>query len=106
MFYEIRRYQAKPGRREEWVHYMEQTVIPFQEFKGMSVTASFVDEEDPDGYVWIRRFDDEAQRVALYAASYDSERWQNEIAPVVTGLLLLDQSVITRVAPTPTSRLR
>ena len=37
MLYEIRRYQAQPGRRDEWVHYMEETVIPFQESTGMSV---------------------------------------------------------------------
>jgi len=106
MFYEIRRYQTRPGRREEWVRYMEQTVIPFQQAQGMTVTASFVDEEDPDGYVWIRRFEDEDQRVALYAAAYDHERWQKEIEPAVSELLLLDQSVITRVVPTPASALR
>ncbi|WP_236792336.1 NIPSNAP family protein [Amycolatopsis sp. GM8] len=44
MFYEIRRYQTRPGRRAEWVRYMEGTVIPFMESQGMSVTASFVDE--------------------------------------------------------------
>ena len=106
MFYEIRRYQTRPGRREEWVRYMEDTIIPFQESHGMSVTASFIDEEQPDAYVWIRRFQDEEQRVALYAAVYDSERWQQEIAPAVAELLLLDRSVITRVAPTSTSALR
>jgi len=30
-FYEIRRYQARPGRRAEWVQYMEDVVIPFQQ---------------------------------------------------------------------------
>ena len=30
MFYEIRRYQVRPGRRDEWVRYMEDAVIPFQ----------------------------------------------------------------------------
>ena len=55
MFYEIRRYQAVPGRRDEWVRYMEDVVIPYQQSHGMTVTASFVDEEDPDGYIWIRR---------------------------------------------------
>ncbi len=106
MFYEIRRYQARPGRRDQWVRYMEQTVIPFQQSRGMTVTASFIDDEDPDAYVWIRRFEDEQQRVALYAATYDNERWQNEIGPAVGELLLLDESVITRVVPTEASALR
>lgn len=30
MHYEIRRCRAWPGRREEWVRYVEDVVIPFQ----------------------------------------------------------------------------
>lgn len=69
MFYEIRRYQVQPGGRNEWVRYMEDVLIPFQVAQGMSVTASFVDEEDSDGYVWIRRFEDERERAAPYPTS-------------------------------------
>ncbi|MEV0787601.1 NIPSNAP family protein [Streptomyces sp. NPDC050423] len=105
MFYELRRYQTRPGRRAEWVRYMEDVIIPFQTSMGMTVTASFIDEEDQDGYVWIRRFDDEARREELYAAVYQSERWQEEISPVVDGLLIPEE-VVTRVAPTPQSPLR
>lgn len=104
MFYEIRRYQIQPGRRDEWVRYMEEVIIPFQTEQGMSVTASFIDEEDPDGYVWIRRFENEEQRVALYAAVYDSERWKNEIG--VKAKELMVSSHVTRVVPTPASGLR
>jgi hypothetical protein len=103
VYYEIRRYQAQPGRRQEWVRYMEDVVIPFQASLGMDVTASFVDAEDEDGYVWIRRFEDEAQSEALYAAVYEHDRWKNEIGPVVYDLLILEKSVITRVVPTPAS---
>ncbi|QUQ67076.1 NIPSNAP family protein [Kutzneria sp. CA-103260] len=105
MFYEIRRYQTRSGRRADWVRYMEDVVIPFQESKGMSVTASFIDEEDADGYVWIRRFDDEEQRRALYTAVYDSDRWQNEIAAAIRELLIPEKSVVTRAVPTPNSGL-
>jgi len=31
MFFEIRRYQARPGRRQDWVRYMEDVVIPGSE---------------------------------------------------------------------------
>ncbi|MEY9892798.1 hypothetical protein ABIA31_006476 [Catenulispora sp. MAP5-51] len=106
MFYEIRRYQAVAGRRDEWVRYMEDVVIPYQQSHGMAVTASFVDEEDPDGYIWIRRFDDETQRENLYAAVYEDDRWKNEIGPVVYGLLIPEKSVVTRVVPTPASPLK
>ncbi|MGW2254790.1 NIPSNAP family protein [Kitasatospora sp. NPDC001660] len=106
MYYEIRRYQAQPGRRDEWVRYMEDVVIPFQASLGMDVTASFVDAQDEDGYVWIRRFEDEAHSEALYAAVYQHDRWKNEIGPVVHGLLIPEKSVVTRVTPTPSSPLR
>jgi NIPSNAP protein len=106
MFYEIRRYQIQPGRRADWVRFMEDTIIPFQAEKGMSVTASFVDEEDPDGYVWIRRFEDEAERETLYADVYQSDRWRNELDPKVKDFLLVDRIKVTRVVPTPTSGLK
>jgi hypothetical protein len=106
MFYEIRRYQIRPGRRDDWVRYMEDTIIPFQIEQGMSVAASFVDEEDPDGYVWIRRFEDEQERKALYANVYESDRWREELAPEVQSFLLVDQIKVTKVAPTPNSGLK
>lgn len=106
MFYEIRRYQSQPGRRDEWVRYMEDVVIPFQQSKGMTVTASFIDEQDADGYVWIRRFESEAEREALYAAVYDSEEWKNEVGPPVYEMLIAEKSVVTRAVPTPASPLR
>ncbi len=106
MFYELRRYQTRPGRRDEWVRYMEDVIIPFQVSKGMVITASFVDEDDEDGYLWMRRFEDEAQRERLYAETYDSDRWKDEIAPAVDELLIQEKIVVTRVVPTSKSVLR
>lgn len=106
MIYEIRRYQARPGRRDEWVAYMEGTVLPFQVGRGMDVVASFVDDEDDDGYVWIRRFADDDHRAALYAAVYDSDEWQATIGPAVRSLLLVDETTVTRAVPTPASGLQ
>ena len=105
-FYELRRYQTRPGRRDEWVRYMEDVVVPFQVSKGMTVVASFVDEEDADGYVWIRRFDGEADRAARYAATYEDPEWTDTIAPVVAELLIKERSVVTRARPTTVSGLQ
>jgi hypothetical protein len=106
VFYEIRRYQIQPGRRDEWVRYMEETIIPFQTEQGMTIVGSFTDEEDDNAYVWIRRFDDEDQRVALYAAVYQSDRWREEISQVVGKLMIREKMVVTRVVPTAASGLR
>ena len=45
------------GTRERWVRWMEEKIIPYQVALGVVVVGSFVAEEDPDLYVWIRRFD-------------------------------------------------
>ena len=34
-FFELRTYKIFPGKMEEWVKYMEATIIPFQVSKGM-----------------------------------------------------------------------
>ena len=99
-FYEIRRYQAHPGRRDDLVLCMEDEVLPFVRSRGMTVTGSFNDKQDPDGYVWIRRFDSEADRVAQYAAVYQDEQWTAEIGPRVLALMDPEKAVITRAIPT------
>jgi hypothetical protein len=106
MFYEIRRYQLQPGTRDEWVKYMEEVIIPFQVSKGMVITGSFLDEEDENGYVWMRRFESEAQRKELYEAVYQSDTWVNEISPKVSSMLIRDLIQVTRAIPTPASEIR
>ena len=59
MFFELRQYQIQPRRRDEWVHFMEDTIIPFQVSLGMVIAGSFVGEKDDDLYVWMRRFESE-----------------------------------------------
>jgi hypothetical protein len=106
MLYELRQYRAKPGRRDDLARFMEDVIIPFQASKGVVVVASFVAEEEEDLYVWIRRFQDEADRVRLYEAVYQDEHWKNEIAPKVAELNDRERMVVTRLNPTPRSVLR
>ncbi len=103
MFYELRQYRTKPGQRQNWVDFMEEVIIPFQVSKGMVIAGSFVGEEEDDLYIWMRRFDDEAQREQLYEAVYGSDEWTNDIAPKVGELLDRDKIVVTRIEPTPKS---
>jgi hypothetical protein len=103
MFFELRQYRVWPGKREEWVRMMEEEIIPFQIAQGMVVIGSFVGQEEEDLYVWIRRFESEAQREALYAKVYESETWQNELSPRVGELLDRSRIVVTRLEATPKS---
>lgn len=104
--FELRQYRALPGQRENWVRFMEEVIIPFQASKGMLIVASYTAEQEDDLYVWIRRFEDEADRQRLYAAVYESDEWKNVIAPQVPGMLDRSKIVVTRLVPTSKSVLR
>ena len=103
MFFELRQYRVFPGKREEWVRMMEEEIIPFQIAQGMVVIGSFVGQEEEDLYVWIRRFESEEQREALYAKVYQSDYWQNDISPRVGELLDRSRIQVTRLVATPRS---
>ncbi|MGH7089211.1 MAG: hypothetical protein ACREFQ_09945, partial [Stellaceae bacterium] len=68
--------------------------------------GSFRGETDPSVYVWLRRFESEAERETLYQAVYDSDHWKNEIAPRVPQYLDRAAMVVTRIVPTPKSTVR
>ena len=102
-FYELRQYKILPGKMDSWVKIMEEQIIPFQVSKGMVITASFRGETDESCYVWIRRFESEAQREALYKAVYETDWWKTNIAPLVPDHLDRPNNVIQRILPTPRS---
>jgi hypothetical protein len=105
MFFEIRQYPLKPGKRQEWVKLMDEVIIPYQQSKGMVVLGSWVDEEN-DWYFWIRRFEDEAEKERLYAAVYQTDYWRNEMYERVGELIDRSGIQVYRVQATPRSLLR
>ena len=78
-FYELRQYFVRPGKMNEWVKIMEEEIIPFQVSKGMVICGSFRGETDESCYIWIRRFNSEAEREALYKAVYETDHWKTKI---------------------------
>ena len=105
-FYELRQYKVLPGKMDEWVRIMEEEIIPFQVSKGMVICGSFRGEEDDSIYIWLRRFEGEAQREELYAAVYETDYWKNEMAPRVPDYLDRPNNVVTRIIPTGKSTMR
>jgi hypothetical protein len=106
MFFELRQYRCKPGQRAQFAQYMDEKVIPFQISRGMVVVGSFVAEQEDDLYVWIRRFDSEAQREALYKAVYEDDEWKNVISPPIGEMMDRSKIVVTRIEPTAKSVIR
>ena len=105
-FYELRQYKVKPGKLAEWVKIMEEEIIPFQVSKGMVICGSFRGETDESCYVWMRRFESEAQREALYKAVYESDYWKNEVSPKVPEMINRDGIVVQRVLATSLSTMQ
>ena len=105
-FYELRQYKVLPGQMDGWVRLMEEEIIPFQVSKGMVITGSFRGETDASVYVWLRRFDSEAQREALYKEVYESEFWKTKISPRVSEYLDRSAIVVTRIVATPKSTVQ
>jgi len=105
-FYELRQYAIRPGKMAAWLELMEQEIIPFQVSKGMVITAGFRGESDDTVYIWMRRFESEAERERLYAAVYQSDEWKNVIAPQIPEMMDRERMVIRRIAPTEKSVIR
>jgi hypothetical protein len=105
-FYELRQYKVLPGKLDEFVKLMEEEIIPFQVAKGMVICGSFRGEEDESVYVWLRRFESEEQREALYDAVYQSDYWKNEMGPRIPDYLDRPNNVVTRIIPTAKSTVR
>jgi hypothetical protein len=97
LFFELREYRTLPGKRQDWVDYMEQVIIPFQVGKGMVILGSFVGQEEDDLYIWIRRFEDDAEKERLYEAVYESDQWKNKIGPKIPDMMDRSKIVVRRI---------
>ena len=105
-FYELRQYKVLSGKMNAWIKIMEEEIIPFQISKGMVICGSFRGETDDSVYVWLRRFESEAEREALYKAVYESDHWKTKIAPLVPDHHDRSAMVVTRIIPTAKSTMR
>ena len=105
-FYELRQYTVRPGQMDTWLKIMEEEIIPFQVAKGMVIAGSFRGEDDDSVYVWIRRFENEEERAALYDAVYGSTEWTEGISPRLNDVLDREAMVVTRIKPTKMSILQ
>jgi len=100
MFYELRQYRLRPGTRDRWVALMHERIVPFQKRQGMVIVGCFTVPDDPDAFVWIRRFDDEVQRQQQYDAVYKSTEWLETIKPQIDEMLIRELMQVTLLEPT------
>jgi hypothetical protein len=104
MFYEIRTEHARPGRGAELARYLDETVVPLHRELRMRVVGSFTVAGDEDAVVWIRRFDDDAERERILDAVHQDPRCAALAATVST--LTRAPAATIRLVPTAGSALR
>ncbi len=68
--------------------------------------GSFVGQEEDDLYIWIRRFESEAERERLYKVVYESDTWKNEIAPKIPEMMVREKMVVRGIEATLKSVVR
>lgn len=104
--YELRRYEIKPGKMAEWLTLFDEEILPFQTARGMVVAGIFSGEDDEQCFYWIRRFEDEADRVRLYAAVYEDPAWKANFHDRIGALMNREAIQVTRLTPSAMSVLR
>ena len=102
MFFELRQYPIYDGKLDAFVKWMDEVIIPYQLSKGMVIVGTFADVPN-NRYIWIRRFENEEEKEALYAATYKNDYWQNEIGPKITDYIDRDGMVVDILTATPRS---
>lgn len=105
-FYEIRQYAIFDGKMADWLKLFEEEITPFQVARGMVISGVFRGETDDSVFVWIRRFEDEAQRERLYKAVYEDPHWTSSISPRIGELMDRSKIQVTRVSPSALSVLQ
>jgi hypothetical protein len=102
VFHELRQHRIQPGQMATGSR--GEPALPV--FKGMAISGAFRGEEGASVWVWIRRFESQAERERLYKAIYESEHWKNNIAPKIPAMMDRAGMNVQRVVPTQASVLR
>ena len=85
MISELRRYRIKPDRLDSWLAFFA-TAAREQVRLGIRVEYVGVDRETAT-FIWLRSFDDEADRVAKKDVFYDSDWWNDREAYAMDHVL-------------------
>ena len=96
-FFELRQYKVRRGKMKAWLKMFDEEIMPLQVSKGMVVCGMWHGETDPSVFVWMRRFNSEAERERICNAVYADPRWADDIAPRAYKLIDPTKMKIQRV---------
>ncbi|HVR45214.1 MAG TPA: NIPSNAP family protein [Candidatus Binatia bacterium] len=91
---EIRTYQLKVGRREEFLQCFHTKVAPLFRSVGIAFVGPFCDLEKSDTIVWLRTFPSLSHREQMLKAFHECDEWES--LRVVTGDMIegISQTIV------------
>lgn len=93
MIYELKKYQAHPGKAQALKERFERVTLPLFERAGIQVLYCFEEPAEPEAFYYLTVFPDEAAREAAWQAFGADPEWQRaKAATEQDGPLLASQS--------------
>jgi len=105
MILEIRIYRIRAGMRDRFIDFFESKTLAPQRAAGMEVLGQFRSLDDPNLFVWLRRFDDAEARDRQKAAFYEGALWKDELEDEAFSMIE-DYSNVLLVEPTAHSAIQ
>lgn len=93
---ELRQYDMRPGRRDELITLFEREFIETQEAAGIRLVGLFRDLDDPDMFVWMRGYPDQAARKPALNTFYNSDHWFAHRAATNATMISSDNVLLLR----------
>jgi hypothetical protein len=90
---ELRQYVLHAGARDTLVEVFEDHFIEGQEQVGIRIGGLYLDEDDPDRFVWLRGFTDLGQRLDALKGFYYGPIWK-EHRDVANGTMIDSDDVL------------
>ena len=97
---ELREYKIKPNMKHAWLKWLKAELLPYQVSQGMRILQTYVyaDENGNDWFVWLREFEDEQTRQALYEKTYN-QWWKDHVRPKVFTMIEQDNLKVRLLNP-------
>lgn len=95
---EMRLFRLRPGTRDEFDRISREGTIPMMRRFGITVLAHGPTSNDDNGYLLLRTFASEEQRVELSQALYASQEWVDNYDEPVMAMI---EEYHTAVIPQP-----
>jgi hypothetical protein len=98
-------FTVQPGRREEFDRISRESTIPMMRRWGIDVVSYGPALNDEDGYVLLRVFASEEERVGLQERFYASEEWTENYEKPVMEMIADYRTAVLPVEATQRDRI-